>query len=67
MVKNSPADKAGLKAGDVIIKINNKFTHAYKLNDIIAEFSEKANRKIQLKIKRFGVEMTFKFRLEKRI
>ena len=67
VVKNSPADKAGLKAGDLIIKINNKFTHAYKLNDIIAEFSEKANRKIQLKIKRFGVEMTFKFRLEKRI
>jgi carboxyl-terminal processing protease len=67
VVKNSPADKAGLKAGDLIIKINNKSTQAYKLNDIIAEFSEKENRKIQLKIKRFGGEMTFKFRLEKRI
>jgi hypothetical protein len=67
VVENSSADKAGLKAGDVIIKINNKSAHAYKLNEIIAEFSEKVNRKIQLKIKRFGVEMTFKFRLEKRI
>jgi len=67
VVKNSSADKAGLKAGDLIIRINKKSAHTYKLNDIINEFSGKANKKIQIKIKRYGEEMTFKFRLEKRI
>jgi C-terminal processing protease CtpA/Prc len=59
VVKNSPADSASLKAGDLIVKIKNKFAHASKLNDIIAEFNEKLNRKIQLKIKRLGIKMTF--------
>ncbi len=67
VVKNSSADKAGLKAGDLIIRINKKSAHTYKLSDIINEFSGKANKKIQIKIKRYGEEMTFKFRLEKRI
>ena len=34
---------------------------------MVNEFSEKVNKKIQLKIKRDGIERTFKFRLEKRI
>jgi C-terminal processing protease CtpA/Prc len=59
VVKNSPADSASLKAGDLIVKIKNKSVHASKLNDIIAEFNEKLNRKIQLKIKRLGIKMTF--------
>tara|TARA_B110000503_G_C7082571_1_gene385829 strand:+ start:409 stop:867 length:459 start_codon:yes stop_codon:yes gene_type:complete len=67
VVENSNADKAGLKAGDLIIRINKKPAYTYKLNDIVNELSEKENKKIQLKIKRDGVEMTFKFRLEKRI
>ena len=67
VVKNSSADKAGLKAGDLIIRMNRKPMFSYKLNDIVNEFSEKVNKKIQLKIKRHGVEMTFKFRLEKKI
>ena len=67
VVKNSNADKAGLKAGDLIIRINRKPAYYYNLKDIVNEFSEKVNKKIQLKIKRDGIEMTFKFRLEKRI
>jgi len=67
VVKNSNADKAGLKAGDLIIRINRKPAYYYNLKDIVNEFSEKVNKKIQLKIKRDGIEMIFKFRLEKRI
>jgi hypothetical protein len=67
VVKNSNADKAGLKAGDLIIRINRKPAYYYNLKDIVNEFSEKVNKKIQLKIKRDGIERTFKFRLEKRI
>ena len=67
VVKNSSADKAGLKDGDIIVRINNKPASEFSLNDIVNEFSEKGNKKIRMKIKRFGIEMTFKFRLEKKI
>ena len=67
VVKNSSADKAGLKAGDLILEINRKPAHSYKLTDVIGLFREKEGQKISLKIKRFGAEMVFKFRLEKRI
>ena len=67
VVKTSSAGKAGLKAGDLIIRINNKPASDYSLNDIISEFSEKGNKRIRMKIKRLGVEMSFKFRLEKKI
>ena len=67
VVKTSSAGKAGLKAGDLIIRINRKPASDYSLNDIINEFSEKGNKRIRMKIKRLGVEMTFKFRLEKKI
>ena len=67
VVKNSSADKAGLKAGDLIVRINKKPTYTYKLKDIVKTFSEKPNKKIRIKIRRLGIDMTFKFRLEKRI
>ena len=67
VVKNSSAYKAGLKEGDVILRINKKLVYNYKLTDIINALSEKENKKIQLRIKRLGIEKTFKFRLEKRI
>ncbi|MFQ3297403.1 MAG: membrane-associated protease RseP (regulator of RpoE activity) [Polaribacter sp.] len=65
--ENSSAAKAGLKAGDLIIEINRKPAHFYNLSDIVSVFREKDKKKIRLKIKRYGVEMIFKFRLEKRI
>ena len=55
------------KRGDLIIRINRKSAYYCQLKDMVNEFSEKVNKKIQLKIKRGGIEMTFKFRLEKRI
>ncbi len=62
--KDSPAERIGLKIGDVILYINNKATYNYSLQEIIHFFYGETNSKIRLKIERNGVPMTFVFRLE---
>jgi C-terminal processing protease CtpA/Prc len=67
VTKNSAADKVGIKEGDIILAINRKSAHSYKLSDIVNKLQEKENKKIRIKIKRNGVQMIFEFRLEKKI
>ena len=67
VVKNSVADKAGLKAGDLIVSINRKPVYTYTLNEIIHKLQEREHKKIQIKIDRNGEKLNFSFRLEKRI
>ncbi len=62
--KGSPADRIGLKVGDVLLYINNKATYNYNLQEIIHFFYGETGSKIRLKIERNGVPMTFVFRLE---
>jgi hypothetical protein len=62
--KNSPAERIGLKIGDILLYINNKATFNYNLQEIIHFFYGETNSKIRLKIERNGVPMTFVFRLE---
>jgi len=67
VLKGSPADLAGLKAGDVILKLNNKKAYEYKLSDINYKFQEKDNKKIRMLVSRNGIEMKFEFRLQKKV
>ena len=67
VVKNSVADKAGLKAGDTVLAINTKLAHNDTLSGIINKLQERENKKIRITIRRNGQKMTFSFRLEKRI
>jgi hypothetical protein len=67
VVKNDLGDKAGLKAGDIILEINRKPAYTYTLNDIINKLQERENKKIRITIRRNGQKVTFSFRLEKRI
>ena len=67
VVKNSVADKAGLKAGDTVLSINTTFVYNYTLSDIVNKLQERENKKIRITIRRDGQKMTFSFRLEKRI
>ncbi len=62
--KDSPAERIGLKIGDVLLYINNKATYNYNLQEIVYFFYGETNSKIRLKIERKGVPMTFVFRLE---
>jgi hypothetical protein len=60
----SPAHKAGLLEGDILIKINEKYAHDMELETIINEFSKKENYRISVVIERAGKNYNFKFKLE---
>lgn len=62
--KDSPAEKAGLHIGDIILGINNKATYQFTLQQIIQHFHEEAGKRIRLKVDRNGKELTFNFNLE---
>jgi len=61
--KNSPAEKAGLKANDIVLSINGKPSYDYKLEEIIHLFSTKKGKTIRLLIARDGTELKFSFKL----
>jgi carboxyl-terminal processing protease len=55
-LKNSPAEKAGLLAGDFINKINDQPTANMSLNDAVAKIRGKKGTKVKLTIERNGKE-----------
>ncbi|WP_308990552.1 aspartyl protease family protein [Mariniflexile litorale] len=61
---NSPAQKAGLLIGDIILRINNKATHEFSLQKVIHEFFDDAGKHIRLKVDRKGKVLSFSFYLE---
>ncbi|MBN2893156.1 MAG: PDZ domain-containing protein [Bacteroidales bacterium] len=52
--QDSPADKAGLKAGDQIIKINNNTTSRFSLNEILMLMKRKEGKKLKIEVDRNG-------------
>lgn len=62
--KNSPAERAGLELGDVVIKVNGKDTHNMELQDLMAKFYEDEGELMRLKVDRKGQLITISFRLE---
>lgn len=67
IVANSPADKAGLKVDDIILRLNNKPSHEYQLGEIIQKFQEKDGKRIKITVDRKGEKLKFQFRLEKKV
>jgi len=61
---DSPAYNAGLLEGDIVIKINGKFTHEMELDEIIEKFYQKENTKISLVVERNGKDYEYHFYLK---
>lgn len=62
--KDSPADIAGVKIGDILVKINGIFAYSYDLTEINEKLYKKENKVMRLVVNRNGEELNFEFKLK---
>lgn len=58
-LKNSPAEKAGVKAGDAIIKVDDQAVKGWNLPQAVSKIRGKKGTKVKLTISRGGKELEF--------
>lgn len=62
--KGSPAEKSGLKEGDIIISINGRNVDTYSLSKVTGMLEGQEDKKMRLKVMRGDIELKFEFRLK---
>lgn len=62
--KNSPAAKAGLQKGDIIIKVNNNIPYKYSLQEINSLFKSVEDKWIAIEVERESQILKFQFKLD---
>ncbi|EAR00697.1 aspartyl protease family protein [Maribacter sp. HTCC2170] len=60
----SPAENAGLKEGDVILAVNGKSVHQYKIQEIMHMLDAKEGKRVRVLIERYNRDLLFSFVLE---
>ena len=60
----SPAAEAGLKEGDVILAVNGKSIHSYKLQEVFQMLNTKKGKRIRVLIERYDSDLAFTFILK---
>lgn len=65
-IKGSPADQAGLSAGDKIIKVNGKDFAGDQLTKAVKEIKGKENTKVQLQVLKAGSNKLEDYQLERK-
>lgn len=62
--KGSPGALAGLREGDVLLKVNQKSTHEYNLQEVMHMLHGKVGKKIRLLVERNGKKLVFSITLK---
>ncbi len=62
---DSPAKLAGLKVGDVILAVNKKDAHNYKLQELTLMVDDVPGKKVSILIERRGERLLFNLRIKK--
>jgi carboxyl-terminal processing protease len=66
-IEGTPAYKAGLRAGDIIVKVNGEDTYGKSLSDIVKMIRGKPGTKVKLTIYRPSTDKTFTVEIERAI
>lgn len=61
----SPAYEAGLQEGDLILTVNGKSVHKYKLQEVLQMMNEREGKRVKLVIERYNKDLLFSFVLKK--
>ena len=62
--QGSPAYSAGLKEGDIILAVNGKRIHRYKLQEIMHMLNDKKDRKVKILVERYNSDLLFSVELK---
>ncbi len=60
----SPAAEAGLKEGDVILAVNGKSIHNYKLQEILQMLNQREGKRVRVLIERYDRDILYSFVLK---
>jgi hypothetical protein len=60
----SPAEEVGLREGDVILAVNGKPVHRYKLQEVMQMINHKKGKPVRLRIERYNQDLVFSFVLK---
>lgn len=67
VIKGSPAFEAGILPGDILIKIDGKYSFDLKLGEIVEKFYQKEGKMITVVVERNGLDYLYKFKLKSRL
>ncbi|NQZ44054.1 MAG: aspartyl protease family protein [Flavobacteriaceae bacterium] len=60
----SPAEEAGLQEGDIILAVNGKEVHNYKLQEILELLNHRKGKRVRVLIERYNKDLLFTFVLK---